>query len=152
MLATVISSTQVSWRWRDINLCVNARIAPPSLLRSKHFLLQFLYEYIRRCVPAVWDVTSSLSPCAGLSNNEVRLLETVPAQWLRNRYPPAQRRSSVVSMVHRTHSALTPHNAGHLRHSARWVGSRGTKTEHGCFPVTCCHYSSHTSSEYIRRY
>ena len=26
-----------------------------------------------------------------------------------------------------THSALTPHNAGHLRHAARWVGSRGTR-------------------------
>ena len=53
MLATVISSTEVSWRWRVINFGVNmlnARIVPPSLLRSKPFLLQFLYDLIRRCV------------------------------------------------------------------------------------------------------
>jgi len=53
MLATAVSSTQVSWRWRVTNLGVNmpnARIVPPSLLRSKPFLLQILYHRIQRRV------------------------------------------------------------------------------------------------------
>lgn len=126
MLATVTSSTQVSWRWRVINLGVNMLNAAITASFQTLFVTISVRSYSALCT-AGWDVTSSLSPCAGLSSNEVRLLETVPAQWLRNRYPPAHRRSSVVSMAHRTHSALTPHNAGHLRHAARWVGSRGTR-------------------------